>query len=94
MNTNTQPRTLEGVRAAVLESVPVLYRSVYERAFSGKSKAAGIKAMCLSCAGNVRAEITNCSTFACPLHGYRPYRPGAADDEPTAENPVVEGGAA
>jgi hypothetical protein len=83
--TNNQPRTLESVRAAVLEHVPVLYRPTYERAFAGNSKAAGIKAMCLSCCGNVRAEVTACQTFACPLHSYRPYQAGTDATEQTGE---------
>ena len=83
MNTSLQPRTLESVRAAVLEHVPVLYRPTYERAFSGKSKAAAIKAACLNCCGNVRAEVTACAVYACPLFSHRPYRPGAADDADT-----------
>ncbi len=45
---NNQTRTIGTVRAEVIANTPPLYRNVYMKAFSGKSKAAGIKAMCLS----------------------------------------------
>jgi hypothetical protein len=81
MNTNAQPRTPETVREQVIANTPPLYRTVYLKAYGGNSKATALKAMCLQCSGNVRAEITNCQTFACPLYDYRPYQAGADDTD-------------
>lgn len=53
---------------------PASYRATLERAYSGKSKAAGIKAFCLQCVGFLRNEIRDCSAKGCPLHPYRPYQ--------------------
>jgi len=36
---------------------PASYRATLERAYSGKSKAAGIKAFCLQCVGFLRNEV-------------------------------------
>jgi len=62
-----------------------LYASVWERAWSGKSRTAGIKAKCLECVGSVRGYITNCtagpkSAAPCPLWLYRPYQKDDDDD--------------
>jgi predicted nucleic acid-binding Zn ribbon protein len=35
-----------------------------------------IKNFCNECVGQVRNDITNCSSFKCPLHIYRPYQKG------------------
>ncbi len=56
------------------------YAGVAKRAYSGKSKAAGIKAKCLDCSCWQRIEITNCTALACPLWPYRPYQ-----ERPTPE---------
>ena len=52
---------------------PPLYRGVLERSFAGGSKAAAIKAKCLTCANFERAEITHCTVEVCPLWRVRPY---------------------
>jgi hypothetical protein len=57
--------------------VPQKYEAIYARAMSGKSKSAGVKCMCLSCMGWVRAEVSVCTDHECPLFPYRPYRSSA-----------------
>ena len=58
----------------VLNDVPALYRTTFERAFDGKSKSAGIKGFCLACVGYLRNDVRDCSSFVCPLHPHRPYQ--------------------
>lgn len=53
---------------------PASYRATLDRAYSGRSKAAGIKAFCLQCVGFLRNEVRDCSAQGCPLHPYRPYQ--------------------
>lgn len=53
--------------------MPVSYRGIYDRAMSGKSKAAAIHAFCLECMGWQREEVRLCTSPACPLFPYRPY---------------------
>ena len=38
-----------------------------------------IKQFCLSCVGDIRAEVTNCTARQCPLYIYRPYQKGDDD---------------
>jgi hypothetical protein len=53
------------------------YRSGLEKAYLGKaSPRAAIKAMCLHCMCEDRAEITKCTSTGCPLHQYRPFQGG------------------
>ena len=60
---------------AVLASAPTSVRGCLNRAFSGSGgRANAIKAMCLTCVGYDRSEITNCTGFACPLWKYRPFQ--------------------
>jgi hypothetical protein len=33
-----------------------------------------IKAFCNNCVGDIRADITNCTSLKCPLYIYRPYQ--------------------
>ena len=49
------------------------YVALFRRAYSGKSRLAAMKAMCVECMGFDAAEVRNCSAPACPLF---PYRPG------------------
>lgn len=73
--------TLTPQQKAVLEECPSAYRPTMKRAFSGSSKTAAIKAMCLTCTGWLRAEIRNCSAQGCPIHPYRPYQSGGDQDD-------------
>ncbi len=61
---------------AVKNQAPASYHGTLERAYSGRSKAAGIKAFCLQCVGFLRNEVRDCSARGCPLHPYRPYQQG------------------
>ncbi len=54
--------------------MPQVYRPVYKRAMTGKSRVAAVKAFCLECVGHARKEITLCTSPACPLYPYRPYK--------------------
>jgi hypothetical protein len=58
----------------VLNECPGLYRPTLERAYAGKSRNAAIRAFCLRCVGFMRNEVRDCTSFACPLHPYRPYQ--------------------
>ena len=58
-----------------MKAMPKRYRSIYQRAFSGKaSPREAIKAFCLECVGWQREEIKKCTCSACPLYAYRPYQ--------------------
>ncbi len=57
-----------------LAQMPESYRNCYRKAVSGKSKAAGLKSLCLECVGWQRTEITDCTDEGCPLWPYQPYR--------------------
>ena len=63
-----------------MDACPVSAKGILERAYAGNSRATAIKAMCLQCVGYIRAEITNCSAYGCPLRPYRPYQNGVEDD--------------
>ena len=57
------------------KDTPISARPGYYRATLGlTSPRMAIKAFCLECIGWDRAEITNCTSFACPLYLYRPYQ--------------------
>lgn len=69
-----------------LATVGPMYAGIVQRAYEGKASPRGaIKAFCLYCTGYERAEVTNCTSLACPLYPYRPYQKDAADDESVAE---------
>jgi hypothetical protein len=70
---------LEEVKHACkyLPSVETAFRN----AFSGTSKAAGIKAKCIQCSGYQKAEVSNCKVIACALFRYRPYQGGIDESE-------------
>ena len=63
----------------VVSEAPTSAKATMSRAFSGKSKTAGIRAFCLRCVGYSRSDIRDCTSYGCPLHPYRPFQ---ADDEP------------
>jgi hypothetical protein len=49
-------------------------KTLFERAYVGRSMKAGIKAFCLDCQGVDVAAVRDCTADACPLWAYRPYR--------------------
>lgn len=63
---STDPHSLVGI--------PPTQKAVFQKAYSGKSKAAALKAYCLMCCHFNRAEVTHCTVFACPLWSYRPFQ--------------------
>lgn len=76
--------TTEGqsaARAHIIEHAPPSARNLLRRAYSGKSRTAGVKAFCLRCVGYVRADVRNCSAPACPLFEYRPFTLSDDDDD-------------
>ena len=61
---------------AHLETVGPMYSGIVRKAYEGEaSPRAAIKAFCLYCTGYDRATVADCTSFACPLHPYRPYQP-------------------
>jgi len=50
--------------------------NTFKKAYTGRSLAAGIKAMCLSCTNLQPLEVKRCNIEGCPLWVYRPYRGG------------------
>lgn len=46
-------------------------RSVFLKAFAGKSLRAAATAKCIDCMGWKRSEVANCTVLACPLYPYR-----------------------
>lgn len=68
-----------------LRFIPPKYRSLFEKAYSGKRKALSIRCKCLDCTCYQRKEITNCTVLACPLWPYRPYQASRTMPEGTVE---------
>ena len=58
----------------VLNEAPRAYRRTFERAYTGKSRNAAIRAFCLHCVGFLKNEVRDCTSYGCPLHPYRPYQ--------------------
>lgn len=58
----------------VIAKAPESTKRTLEAAFNGRSSPReAIKAMCLTCQGYDRAEIRNCTGYACALWMYRPF---------------------
>lgn len=55
------------------------YTGILKQAYSGGSKAAGIKAKCLDCCCYQRLEVEKCRATGCPLWAYRPYQNGGEE---------------
>jgi len=52
--------------------MPKTYRGIYDKAMSGKSRKAAMRAFCLECVGWQIKEVHLCTDRACPLFPYRP----------------------
>ena len=52
--------------------IPKLYRGIYDKAISGRSRKAAMHSFCVECCGYQIAEVYNCTDLACPLYPYRP----------------------
>jgi len=72
-----------------MSKVPSSLQKVFKRAYSGKSKASGIKAKCLDCVGFQRIEVAECEAVTCQLFQYRPYKPEFSGK--TIENKEISG---
>ena len=67
---------------AVIDETPAMYKGGMERAVMGEaSPRQAIKAFCLRCVGYVRADVTGCTAYKCPLHAYRPFQAGDSEPE-------------
>jgi len=51
-----------------------MYQGIYNRAMSGKSRKAAMRAFCLERVGWKRNEVALCTDKDCPLYPYRPYK--------------------
>lgn len=54
------------------DDVPKHHLNLYDRAMTGKSRKACIKAHCLMCVGWVKSEVELCTAYSCPLFPVRP----------------------
>lgn len=77
--------------------IPNLYRAIYDRAITGKSRKAAMHAFCLECCGWQIKEVFLCTSPQCPLYPYRPKSrasqgaPESVSEEPDKQNLVYEG---
>lgn len=56
-------------------AAPESAKGILKRAYLGDGpRSNAIKAMCLSCVGFEREQITKCTGFSCPLWAYRPFQ--------------------
>ena len=62
------------------------YRTMYERAMSGRSLKASIRSHCLMCCGWDAEEVRRCTATQCPLY---PHRLGYGPADKTARMPVL-----
>ncbi len=51
--------------------VPTKYQRMFEKAATGRSRNAAIRAHCLMCMGSQEGEIEMCTSPECPLFHYR-----------------------
>ena len=61
--------------------IPKLYRGIYDKAVSGKSRKAAMHAFCLECVGWQIKEVFLCTSPQCTLYPYRP-KPSVPQDAP------------
>ena len=64
-----------------LKQIPKLYRSLYKRAMTGKSRKAAMHAQCLECVGWQIKEVHACSDIGCSIFPYRP-KPRTSQETP------------
>ena len=55
-----------------LAQIPKLYRGIYDKAITGKSRKAAMHAQCLECCGWQIKEVFLCTSPQCSLYPYRP----------------------
>ena len=54
--------------------IPKIHRNTYDRAMQGKSLKSAVKSFCLECVCWQKEEVRLCTSLACPLYPYRPYK--------------------
>jgi len=54
--------------------MPRIYQATYDKAVSSKSLRATVNSFCAECCMWQREEVRLCTSLACPLWPYRPYR--------------------
>ena len=52
--------------------MPRSLRACYDKAVSGRSRKAAMRAFCLECCGYEIREVFLCTDLGCPLYPYRP----------------------
>ena len=67
-------KTREEQIAERREQMPKIHRANYDKAMSGRSMKAAIKAFCLECVCGQKEEVRLCTDLACALYPYRPYK--------------------
>ncbi len=71
--------------------MPKVYRGIYDRAVSGKSLRAAVNSFCLECVMWQRVEVRLCTSLACPLFPYRPYKPNETSKAISRSNQPHDG---
>ena len=75
IQTSSLGEKIAAKRAGRLATTPESAKGHFVAAWAGKcSPRRAIKAQCLDCCGFDRHAITDCSCWACPLWGFRPYQ--------------------
>lgn len=67
MNTDRKRKVAER-----LAQIPKLYRALYDRAITGRSRKAAMHSFCVECCGHEIREVYLCTDLACQLYAYRP----------------------
>jgi len=74
----TQGPSIENRRAERIRKyrseMPAIHRKTYDRAIQGKSHKSAINSFCLACVMWQKEEVRLCTSLACPLYPYRPYK--------------------
>ena len=57
-----------------LKEIPPIHRATYKKAVAGKSLRAAVNSFCAECTMWQREEVRLCTSLACQLYPYRPYK--------------------
>lgn len=75
LQTASPDEKIAAKRAGRIATAPQSFRKVLKQAMSGKcSPRTAVKAFCAECNGFEREAIRDCTSYACPLWNFRPYR--------------------
>jgi len=72
-NQSTENHRTERIRKHRAD-IPKIHRKIYDRAMQGKSLKSAVKSFCLECVCWQKEEVRLCTSLACPLYPYRPYK--------------------